>query len=412
MAGRVQLAAIGTADEVLTGLPEITFWKAVYKRHTPFAMESVALTWHGTTDFGRRATCIVPRTADLISKLWLQITLPDISNLLVQPAGVGRIVWANSIAYVLVSSIQVEIGGTTIDKHDGAFMDAMSQLHVPNERRRALNEMIGRYDAYDPSDPLHSFNTSRILYLPIQFYFSKYPDYALPLIALSFSEVRVNLELRNFMECIRSTLMPVSYVTTATGSTPSLVDVTLYADMVYLDRKEASLFSQIDHETLIEVTQSLGDQPSVINAPTARIDLFLSQPVKYIMWVFLNRDNQVVDTLNGNRWFDWQTDIFDLCGMQINGSDRFKPRPGSYFRLVQPDQHFPGCPDKNVHVYSFALHADQAMPSGTANFSRLEGSQLVLNLTPNAPNGVVKVYAVSYQILRISNGYAQISYAS
>ena len=175
MAGRVQLAAFGTADEVLSGDPNITFWKAIYRRHTLFAMESVALTWHGTTDFGRRATCIIPKSADLISKLWLQVTLPDLRNLNVLPAGVGRIAWANNIGHVLISSIEVELGGTRIDKQDGCLMDIMSQLNQPVDKRRSFAEMIGAYDDYDPSNAAKSCNYPRVLYVPIQFYFWQVP---------------------------------------------------------------------------------------------------------------------------------------------------------------------------------------------------------------------------------------------
>ena len=140
--------------------------------------------------------------------------------------------------------------------------------------------------------------------------------------------------------------------------------------------------------------------------------MFLSQPVKYIAWVFLSAASQVVDTLNGNRWFDWQNDIFTQCGMTIGGTDRFKPRPGSYFRLVQPYQHFVGQPTKNVCVYSFSLFPCEAQPSGTANFSRIDGATLNLALSPNSPSGVVKVYAVNYQVLRISQGQSSVSYSS
>lgn len=170
--------------------------------------------------------------------------------------------------------------------------------------------------------------------------------------------------------------------------------------------------AQIPHEYLIEATQSLGDQPSLVNATSSRIDLFLNHPVKCLMWVFLNRANQTVDTLNGNRWFDWQQDVFSTCAMQINGVDRFKPRPASYFRLVQPYQHFPHVPHKNVHAYSFALHPTESQPSGQCNFSRLEGCQLVLNLTPGAPSGVIKVIAMNYNVLRITKGMGSMTFSS
>lgn len=412
MAGKVQLAAFGTADEFISGDPEITYWKSVFRRHTPFAMESVALTFNGTVDFGRRVTCIVPRSADLIYRLWLQITVPDLTGMLTVPAGAGSLAYVNNIGHVLISSIEVELGGTRLDRHDGAFLDLWSELTVPESKRAGFNEMVGRYDAYDPSSAVNSFSTQRTLYVPIQFYFNRFPGMAIPLVALQFSELRINLELRNYLDCVRSTRQPVQSMLTSAGQAPSIVDATLYADMVYLDSDERRRFSQIPHEYLMEATQFLGDQPSIINAPTARIDLFLNHPVKVIFWTFVSRNNQTTDTLNGNRWFEWQDNVFAKCAMQINGVDRFRPRPGSYFRLVQPYQHFARTPKKNVCVYSFALQPEESQPSGEANFSRLEGSQLALTLAPGAPNGYIKVYALNYNVLRIASGTAALSLAA
>lgn len=412
MSGKVQLAAFGAQDEMLSGDPEITYWKSVYRRHTLFAMEAVALTFNGTVDFGRRATCIVPRSGDLIYRLWLQVTLPDLSRMLTVPANAGQLAYVNSIGHALINSIEVELGGTRLDRHDGALMDILSELTIPDGKRAGFNEMIGKYDSYDPTSATNSFNTTRTLYIPLQFYFNRFAGMSIPLVALQFSELRINLELRNYLDCIRSTKQPVMQMLSSTGEPPSIVDATLYADMIYLDSDEGRRFSQIAHEYLMEATQFLGDQPSLVNAPTAKVDLFLNHPTKSIFWTFISRANQTTDTLNGNRWFDWQDNIFSQCAMQINGQDRFRARPGSYFRLVQPYQHFTRTPRKNVCVYSFALHPEESQPSGEANFSRLEGSKLSFNLTTGAPNGYIKVYSLSYNVLRIAEGMASVSFAS
>ena len=208
--------------------------------------------------------------------------------------------------------MEVELGGTRIDRHDGAFMDTWSDFVQDASKRPGFNEMIGRYSAYDPASATNSFNTQRTLYIPIQFYFCRFPGLSIPLVALQFSELRINIELSNYLSCIRSTRLPVTSLMTALGQAPSLVDSQLFAEMVYLDSQERRTMSQISHEYLIEQTQFLGDQPVLVNSPTTRIDLFLNHPVKAIFWTFISRDNQTVDTLNGNRWFDWQHDVLPL----------------------------------------------------------------------------------------------------
>ena len=45
--GLMQLVAYGAQDVYLTGNPQITFFKVVYRRHTNFSMESIQQTLNG-----------------------------------------------------------------------------------------------------------------------------------------------------------------------------------------------------------------------------------------------------------------------------------------------------------------------------------------------------------------------------
>jgi hypothetical protein len=64
--------------------------------------------------------------------------------------------------------------------------------------------------------------------------------------------------------------------------------------------------------------------------------------------------------------------------LQLNGHDRFDRREGSYFNYVQPWQHHTNTPADGINVYSFALHPEQHQPSGSANLSRIDNTQLNL----------------------------------
>ena len=81
--GLMQLVAYGAQDVYLTGNPQITFWKVTYRRHTNFAMESIEQTFNGQADFGRRVTCTISRNGDLAYRTYLQVTLPEINQYMV-----------------------------------------------------------------------------------------------------------------------------------------------------------------------------------------------------------------------------------------------------------------------------------------------------------------------------------------
>jgi hypothetical protein len=101
-------------DIYLTGNPQITFFKVVYRRHTNFAIESIEQTFNGTVDFGRKVSCTVSRNGDLIHKVYLQVTLPAL-------AGTNPI-WVDEIGHNLIDEVSIEIGGQQIDKHYGDWL--------------------------------------------------------------------------------------------------------------------------------------------------------------------------------------------------------------------------------------------------------------------------------------------------
>ena len=78
--GLLQLVAYGAQDIYLTGNPQITFFKVVYRRHTNFSIETQEQDFIGNPDFGNKVNCIVPRNGDLIHKIVIQTTIPQLSK--------------------------------------------------------------------------------------------------------------------------------------------------------------------------------------------------------------------------------------------------------------------------------------------------------------------------------------------
>ena len=183
--GLMQLVAYGAQDIYLTGNPQITFFKVVYRRHTNFSMESIEQVFNGTADFGKRVTCTVSRNGDLISRVYLQATLPSVES----TCSSQFFRWVNFIGHVLIRSVEVEIGGQRIDKHYGDWLTIWNELTIPPGLKSGYDNMVGN-TAHLTGTGLQSTDATT-LYIPFQFWFCRNPGLALPLIALQYHEVKI-----------------------------------------------------------------------------------------------------------------------------------------------------------------------------------------------------------------------------
>jgi len=498
----MQLVAYGAQDIYLTGNPQITFFKVVYRRHTNFAMEAIEQTFNGSADFGNRVTCTVSRNGDLVKNMWLQATLP---------AGTAKntgALWASNVGHRLVNTAEVEIGGQKIDKHYGDWLEIWSQLTVPSEKTTGYDTMTDSSDAatgifpavaatldtgvaltvadnvalnigtlfgldatdvilrleevvttnylsaatnastwdatttVSDSDTTYSSGATTLtvtlynstptaltnaigasngiltvtrdtnykvtftsgmrtavatngtvaakqLFVPLQFWFCRNPGLALPLIALQYHEVKVNLEFNSFATCITSSM---------NESTGSLSSVSLWVDYIYLDTDERRRFAQVSHEYLIEQLQFTGDES--VTGTSASLRLNFNHPVKEIVWVGTTATQGVYDANLSN------------AKLQLNGHDRFAQRNNLYFNKVQPFQHHTNIPSGNVYLYSFALKPEEHQPSGTCNFSRIDNATLQMTWSSAPAGSVVKVFAVNYNVLRVMSGMGGLAYSN
>ena len=312
--GLMQLVAYGAQDVYLTGNPQITFWKVTYRRHTNFAMESIEQTFNGQADFGRRVTCTISRNGDLAYRTYLQVTLPEIGQSLRNATGEDVFArWLDFPGEQLIQSVEVEIGGQRIDRQYGDWMHIWNQLTLSKEQERGYYKMVGNttqltyltdpgFAAVDgPCDttapkqvcaPRNALPETT-LYVPLQFWYCRNPGLALPLIALQYHEVKINLDLRPIDEC----LWAVSSLDSSTGTAPkvtkaynqSLVAASLYVDYVFLDTDERRRMAQNPHEYLIEQLQFTGDES--VGSSSNKIKLNFNHPCKELVWVVQPDEN-------------------------------------------------------------------------------------------------------------------------
>jgi hypothetical protein len=306
----MQLVAYGAQDVYLTGNPQITFWKVSYRRYTNFAMESIEQTFNGQADFGRRVTCTISRNGDLAYTTYLQVTLPEINQGMKNTQGNATdgvyARWLDFPGEQLIAQVEVEIGGQRIDRQYGDWMHIWNQLTIPSEQQRGYFQMVGNTTQLtfitDPSfnavdGPCENGAPRQVcaprnalpettLYVPFQFWYCRNPGLALPLIALQYHEVKINLDIRPIDEClwaVGSLNCDNGSAKVVTAYNQSLVAASLYVDYVFLDTDERRRMAQNPHEYLIEQLQFTGDES--VGSSSNKIKLNFNHPVKELVWV-------------------------------------------------------------------------------------------------------------------------------
>jgi hypothetical protein len=358
--GLMQLVAYGAQDVYLTGNPQITFWKVSYRRHTNFAMESIEQTFNGQADFGRRVTCTISRNGDLAYRTYLQVTLPEINQQMINTGSTANdgvyARWLDFPGEQMISQVEVEIGGQRIDRQYGDWMHIWNQLTLTSEQQRGYYKMVGNTTQLtfitDPSfndvdGPCESNAPRQVcaprnalpettLYVPFQFWYCRNPGLALPLIALQYHEVKINLDIRPIDECLFAvgTLNCTGKTSSGkvtTAYNQSLVAASLYVDYVFLDTDERRRMAQNPHEYLIEQLQFTGDES--VGSSSNKIKLNFNHPVKELIWVVQPDEN--VDYCAS---LECGQTLFSVLGAQpFNYTDAIDALPNAIHSFGGPD---------------------------------------------------------------------------
>jgi hypothetical protein len=410
--GLLQLVATGKQDIFLTGNPQLTWFKMVYRRYTNFAIESQSMFFDGDPDFGKRMSCLVPRRGDLLGPLVLEVTLPALTLTDGTPVS-----YVNSIGHALIEEITLEIGEQEIDTQTGEWMELWSNMTTTTMQRQGFNDMIGKYDDYILPQ---NFGPLK-LYIPLRFWFCKNPGQYLPLLALQYHPIRINLKLRKLQDLFISNQLVVNCDTLSVNPI-KITDLRLFGDYVYLDVEERRRFVSNTHEYLIEQIQYTPEISIPIGATSSTVRLEFNHPIKELLW-FIQRNIMI----SQHEYYNYSsTSIFETGSykdlmtnaiLQLDGYDRFERRDAGYFRLVQPYYHHTTVPNNLfIYNYCFALRPEELQPSGSLNASRIDSLILQFNLVPDSTTGVTpprgnaytRVYATNHNVLRIINGFGGI----
>lgn len=381
--GLMQLVAYGAQDVYLTGNPQITFFKVVYRRHTNFAIECIECTFNGSPTVGQKAVVPITRNGDLVTKMYLktQLTAADADT----NQNLGR-----NPGFHLIDYVELQIGGSRIDKHYGHWLTVWADLTTPRSITKSFNLMVGNVGRTggEISAPTAALSSTQ-LYVPLQFFCNRNDGLALPLIALQYHDVRLEF---NFASA--SALYSQD---NASAASASISNTVLMCDYIYLDSEERKRFAQASHEYLIEQVQY---QSESVSGTSSRPRLNFNHPVKEL--IFASRSSSTFG--------DSHVDRIDTAQLKLNGHDRFQVQNGEYFNRVQTYACHTRAPRDGIYVYSFALKPEQHQPTGTCNFSRIDNAEL--DLTHATAPGQLDVYAVNYNVLRIMGGMGGMAYSN
>jgi len=383
--GLMQLVAYGAQDIYLTGNPQITFFKVVYRRHTNFSMEAIQQTWAGNADMGNTATCTVSRNGDLIHRVYIECE-----------TGLTSASATDNIGSAIIDNVILEIGGQEIDKHYGHWMETWAELTEPNDAG-----VVGTSNIPELTDGTKFQNMSGFggvngsttatlttpIWIPLFFWFCRNPGLALPLIALQYHEVKI-----------------ITKFASTTDSTVSKNgEINLWVDYIYLDTDERRRFAQVSHEYLIEQLQYINSNDKIMH------NLNFNHPVKELIWT--GQPSSASGSIST------PTEITNgTYHLELNGHQRFAPRDYRYFTKTQVWQHHTGFGGLNlsnsglkntIAVYSFALKPEEHQPSGTCNFSRIDNAILI-----SENSASLNIYAINYNVLRIMSGMGGLAYSN
>ena len=411
--GLMQLVATGAQDVYLTGDPQITFFKAVYQRHTNFAIECIEQVINGTPANSGTSTLTISRNGDLIQEMFLEAITTA-----------GRSVDKDTVYPMerMFESCELTIGGQQIDKQYQRWWRLFSELYHDDAKKTEYSKMTNTEE------------NAQTAYLPLIFFFNRNPGLALPLISLQFHDVQLTF---TWLSNLSTSVDPAT--------------IKCWSNYIFLDTTERKMFASKNHEYLIEQQQFTGTVPAT-SGSLKNIRLNFNHPVKELVWCFedvngtdgyrlwnmtsnasaevgadtgfysnalrgrtanpkTNESLGVVRYYNGCYLGEVMDGPMSVFKLQLNGADRFTQQPGKYFNQLQPYHHHTGNPVPGIYCYSFALKPENHQPTGTCNFSRIDNATAMPTLkTTNLTN--MTMFATNYNVLRIASGMGALAYAN
>ena len=420
--GYLILATKSEQDKYLTGNPQFTYFKSVYKKHTNFAtdFQFVSLIGDSSNTLGKKVYIEIPKNGDLLHRAYICV---DVSSTTAK--GLTKV---NPLGYSLIEYVDLIIGGQQIDRHYGTWLQIWHELNTPYEKQVSLSQMVSTQN-------IDESVTSKTLYIPLRFWFNNNVGAALPLLALQYNDVKFEIKFKSSSE-VNVYSHHGNHFNDPDTSTNLINDINfkvnqvrLLCEYIHLDKDERRLFMSNSHEYLITQVQTSLTNP-VNLYPTEsddnfkkihhKCDLRFNHPVKELVWTFQDSNARIemkTDSayatgdyynkgiLSYNYWNGYKVGNDQMIGasLVLNGKEITEELPPSFYRNIQQYQYHSGTKLKSIvdnttdankpntkyisyqngtglYSYSFCLSPEESQPSGSLNFSNLEMAQLKYRL--------------------------------
>ena len=399
-----RVAVLSKQNVFLSGNPQITFWKMVYKRHTQFAIVSREIHMALQNKIDNTHVVSFRSGHELLYKMFLKITLPRIKDN-------SNAYYTDSVGHAIIDSITLVIGNFKVDVHYGEWYEILDELTTPAEKQEGYHHMIGKFGTYN-KHVLKNNKGGRDFYIPLRFFFNEHPSLVFPLNLIKKNRVDIIFNLRNLKDII------IDHKDDCfVEGNDAKITQKCFADFVLLQREEMAMMHNIDRMSddsdhslyyIIPRLQVITLHRHTPNSTSRdeRMTLLLhklSGNVKELIWVFHDGNNHN----GGNRYFQFSNERLESMSLSINGEHKYENGDSHFFSHIQPLQHHTRIPTRSIYCYSFSLNPEEiTQPNGTCNFTnvRLAHLDLVFNKVEEKENKKIQsitMYASSFSIFSI-----------
>ena len=406
--GILQLVAYSSQDFYLTGNPQITYFKVVYRRHTNFSMECIKQTINGKKVIGNngvnnKGSVVVSRNGDLLCGGHVRCILAD--NTFTDNFGI--------CGDNIIEDVEIEIGGQRIDKHYKEWNQIWNELTIPESKAAGFKYMSGSFS----NSVVKTQTKQSVITYPLNFWFCRNKGLSLPIIALQFHDIHLkftwgdgafnydnNYGIQNSVNLHRKEGWAETGGRKDDGSGPSALtysnpSLEVWLDYIYLDTDERRRFSQVSHEYLIEQLQIQKEK----DASKTIFPLNLEHPVKEIIWT-----TPTYKVINSSSSID-----DNKIHIELNGHERFSPQYKEYFTLQQPYEHHTSIPNYNIKetedpvLLAEPISLCSQLPVDGSNYIKVYNNQAV-----NISSLLVNTDNITLFKINISNTNINIKYTS
>jgi hypothetical protein len=400
----MQIENLGPMDNYLFGKdPETDYSLFTYSasRIAPFSKNIVPINFTESVNFGKILTATFPYVGDLVNSVNLHIRLPPLDI----PTGSSYVSWTNAVGYAMIEYVEILLGEFVISRQTGELMEILDYMSTPESKRKSKDAATGRVDAINVLPK--SAETSQDIYVPLQFWFNKKLNSSIPITALSSHQLKIRIKIRNFQECVAydGNIEPVE---------KNMEHCFLLADYYLLTREEKENFKSEELVYLIEEYQTDIHNISS-NSVSNRYTLNIDRAIKELIIIFRDNESEA-----NNDWFNYGLrdplrqglEFIKSLEMYMNGKTRFEKISESYYRLVTPQKYHTFAGNRNIYSIPFAERPEIDQPTGSINLTMYSNSELGIDYSPNIPESKMFIFGISYNVLVIKDGLAQVKFLS